>query len=135
MRNLAIVIAAATLAPTALAASGLPLKHGFYVRTEAPSCGAASSATLLMLNADGLAGVQDFCRFDAIEAKSETEYLVTQFCYPASDPASGDQSTATYTLTAPGAFTVKSSYGWEYSARHCEQSTLPEPWNSVDLSE
>lgn len=44
---------------------------------------------------------------------------------------------AIYTLQGEEAFTFTftSEYGWEGSARHCPQSSLPEPWRDNDISD
>ncbi len=110
----------------------LPLQAGFFVRDGTP-CGEASNATLLLHIDGGIGGSQDRCEFKRIEQRDDTTFIVIQECGDLRGGGS-DTSEMTYTIASPTAFrVVHNEYGWEYTAEHCPQSALPEPWRSNDI--
>jgi hypothetical protein len=115
-------------------ASELPLKRGFYVASDTP-CEQASNATLLLLRRDGVSGARDSCDFTQIERIGQTTYRVTERCADMMDPGGGETHVVTWEIPANTNFSAESENGWQRSARHCEQSRLPEPWRDNDISD
>lgn len=113
----------------------LPLKRGFYVASDT-ACNAASNATLLLYRGDGFNGARDSCEFQSIEQTGSDTYRVTERCQ--SFQASIDSATTEvvdWTLPDDASFTSASERGWERNFRHCEQSSLPDPWRENDISD
>ncbi len=123
----------AAAAPAAIV-QHLPLERGFYVRDGTP-CAQASNATLLLHGSAGINGAHEACEFTRIEQTAPDTFAATQTCR---DIAGGEAETATltYGIASPTAFTVRSEeYGWQYTAEHCPQSSLPDPWRDNDISD
>lgn len=116
----------------AAAISALPLRHGYYVDSDTP-CSKASNATVSLLGRDGIAGARDFCTFEKIEQTGLRTYRVTQSCKVFQDTAPPQVSVVIYTLVDESRFASRSEQGWEYSARHCSQSSMPPQWRRNDI--
>lgn len=116
----------ATPASGAEAAAGLPLDHGYYVRTD-ETCAGASAAGLHLVNRTGLRWVSSFCVFDRIERTGDTTWRVHQSC---GDHGGAGQEVAEYDIPDRTSFSFRSDSGWEHAARLCPQGELPEPWRS-----
>lgn len=135
--NKATAPAATETVPTKMPSAtiaALPLKRGYYVESDTP-CGQASNATATLLRRNGIGGARDFCEFKKIEQTGPNTYRVTEACGDLHDNASPETSTSLYTLTGDAAFTAKSQDGWERSARHCAQSSMPPDWRDNDISD
>ncbi|WP_443971442.1 hypothetical protein [Sphingobium sp. CR28] len=135
--NQAATPAATEAAPAktrAATTAALPLKRGYYVESDTP-CGQASNATTTLLRRNGIGGARDFCEFKKIEQTGPNTYRVTEACGDLQDNAPPEASTSIYTLTGDTAFTAKSEHGWERSARHCVQSSMPPAWRGNDISD
>lgn len=110
----------------------LPLRRGYYVASDTP-CSKASNATVMLLQRDGMASARDFCEFRKIEHMAPDTYRVTQACSAFQDSAHAEVSVVSYVLSGNAGFTSKSDGGWEYSARHCPQSSMPLEWRRNDI--
>ncbi len=110
----------------------MPLRHGYYVDSDTP-CSKASNATVSLLGRDGIAGARDFCTFEKIEQTGLRTYRVTQSCKVFQDTAPPQVSVVIYTLVDESRFASRSEKGWEYSARHCSQSSMPQQWRRNDI--
>ncbi|MDP2193611.1 MAG: hypothetical protein Q8K36_03700 [Alphaproteobacteria bacterium] len=120
---------------TGVSVAELPLKRGFYVASDTP-CKEASNATLQLLRRDGIGGARDFCEFKQIAQITPQQYQVSAMCGDLhGDENSGELLSITYNLTDSTSFSALSDTGWEYSARYCEQSSLPDPWRDNDISD
>ena len=119
----------------AAAVTVLPLRRGYYLDQGAP-CSAASNAGLNLLRRGGIGGARDFCEFTKIEQTADKTYTVTEKCY---DLQAGEESATTskavWTISNDTSFKRTSSDGWSYTARYCEQSSLPEPWSENDIGD
>lgn len=104
----------------------LPLKRGFYVSADT-ACGQASNATLLLLRRDGLNGARDSCDFASIEQTGPQSFRVVEQCEAA--------ESVVWQVPDESSFSTRSESGWERSFRHCEQSSLPDPWRDNDISD
>jgi hypothetical protein len=112
----------------------LPLQRGFYVMSDT-SCGEASNATLMLIRRGGVNWARSACDFQAIEKAGPTSYRATVAC---TDIQRGEIESSTYLFEIPDA--TQFSYGTEDSDyrthfRHCEQSSLPDPWRDNDISD
>ena len=129
---------AADAAPAAAQAgervSELPLKRGFYVASDT-ACEQASNATLLLLRRDGIGGARDSCDFVQIERVGDTTYRVTERCGDLMDHGAGETWVVTWQIPDDASFSTEREDGWSQSARHCEQSRLPDPWRDNDISD
>lgn len=114
--------------------SGLPLERGYYVATDTP-CSKASNATVSLLQRGGIGGARDFCEFLTVEPTAPNTYRVTQACRAFQDSAPPEVSVVTYILSGDTGFTSTGDRGWEYSARHCQQSSMPVEWRHNDIRE
>lgn len=114
--------------------SELPLKRGFYVASDTP-CEHASNATLLLLRRDGIGGARDSCDFTHIERVGATTYRVTERCGDLMDPGDSENYVVTWEIPNDTSFSTEREDGWPRSARHCEQSRLPDPWRDNDISD
>lgn len=114
--------------------SGLPLERGYYVATDTP-CRKASNATVSLLQRGGIGGARDFCEFLKVEQMAPNTYRVTQACRASQGSAPPEVSVVTYVVSGDAGFTSKSDRGWEYSARHCPQSSMPGEWRRNDVRE
>lgn len=112
--------------------AALPLRRGYYVASDTP-CAEASNATVSLLRRDGIGGSRDFCEFRKIERTGPSTYRVTQACKDFQDSGPPEASVVTYTLSGDERFTSRSKHGWEYSARHCNQSSMPPDWRQNDI--
>lgn len=112
----------------------LPLQRGFFVDAGTP-CAQASNATLKLHHGSGFGAARENCDFDRIVRSGPATYTATQTC---TDIQSGraEPSTVVLEIQGPTAFSGNNlTYEWKYSARHCPQRDLPEPWRSNDISD
>lgn len=94
----------------------LPLRRGYYVRTD-DECGTASGATSALVWREGI----DECRFMRIERIDESRYRVEQGC---SDRRGGvEESTEEYEILAEDRYRV--DWGGPVEFRFCAQESLP----------
>lgn len=114
--------------------SALPLRRGYYVDSDTP-CSQASNATTTLLRREGIGGARDFCEFRNIEQTGPNTYRVTEACADLQDSAPPESSVTTYTLRGDTAFTSRSEHGWQRSARHCAQTSMPPDWRANDISD
>lgn len=120
---------------TAATLTSLPLKRGFYVASDT-ACDAASNATLLLYRGDGFNGARDTCEFESIEQTGPDSYRTTERCQALMGEADGATTEVVdWIIPDETSFTSKSQSGWERSFRHCEQSSLPDPWRDNDISD
>ena len=116
----------------------LPLRLGFYVASDV-SCAGASNATLLLLHRDGINTSRVPCDFERVEQVDAGRYSVTTRCVEGGaawgTEEQVDISTSTYEILDETSFRTISEDGWETTARHCAQSSLPEPWRDNDISD
>lgn len=119
----------------AVTLSTLPLERGFYVASDT-ACGAASSATLLLYRGDGFNGARDTCEFQSIEQTGSNSYRVIERCHVLQEgPDNATTEVADWTLPDDSSFISVSETGWQRNFRHCEQSSLPDPWRDNDISQ
>jgi len=120
---------------TTTAVTELPLTRGFYVSTDT-ACGDASNATLLLMRRDGFNGARDGCDFETIEQTGPQSYRVIERCADfQAGPDSATTETVIWQIPDDASFTSNGDRGWERSFRHCEQSSLPDPWRDNDISD
>ncbi len=119
---------------SAAAVARLPLRLGYYVASDTP-CSEASNATVSLLRRGGIGGSRDFCEFRQVERIAPRTYRVTQACKDFQDEGPPRDGVVIYTLSGHVRFTSRNEHGWEYSARHCAQSTMPAAWRLNDLRE
>ncbi|WP_145201519.1 hypothetical protein [Sphingobium sp. B2] len=114
----------------------LPLKRGYYVRSETP-CNRASRADVFSLVTR--TGMNLNCTFKRIEKTGATTYRVTQEC--ANEGAAwgraDETETSTDTYEIPNETSYKVTYdgGYEASARYCAQSSMPPGYSDNDISD
>lgn len=115
------------------AISELPLRQGFYVASDTV-CAAASNATLILMRRDGFNGARDSCDFTAIERMRPTSYRVTAQCADAQAQA-GRSATSVidWEIADDSTFSATGDGGPKRTFRHCEQSSLPDPWRDNDI--
>ena len=112
----------------------LPLERGFFV-DAGTSCAQASNATLTLHHGSGFGAARENCDFDRIVRTAPATYTVAQTCIDIQG-GSAESSTVVFEIESPTAFSGDNrTYDWKYSARHCPQSELPEPWRSNDISD
>jgi hypothetical protein len=124
-----------SLAAVDATARELPLTRGFYVSTGTP-CKAASAATLNLLGRTAINGSQDSCEFLEIVEETSTRFRVTERCADFRDPAGAVTTVRVGEILGAGAFrATREEDDWVHEARHCPQSSLPEPWRDNDISD
>ncbi len=112
----------------------LPLERGFFVDTGTP-CAQASNATLHLHHGTGFGAARGNCDFNRIARTGPNTYSVTQTCTDIHG-GSAEPSTVVFEIQNRTAFlAVDRTNDWKYSARHCPQTRLPEPWRSNDISD
>jgi len=128
---------AATDAPPAAEAQvvdELPLRRGYYVRTD-DECGTASNATLALVRRDGITG----CSFSRIERIGESRYRVGVSCAvraaPPGQEHERDEYTNEYEILAEDRYRVTYDYGETVEFRFCPQQSLPDSWRDNDISD
>ncbi len=119
---------------SAIRVAALPLRLGHCVASDTP-CGMASNAAVSLLRRSGIGGARDVCEFKKIERTSPGTCRVTQACRDLQDSGPPQTSIVTDTLSGDARFTASSESGWQHSARHCAQSSLPDAWRRNDLRE
>lgn len=110
---------------SAIRVAALPLRLGHCVASDTP-CGMASNAAVSLLRRSGVGGARDVCEFKKIERTSPGTCRVTQACRDLQDSGPPQTSIVTDTLSGDARFTASSESGWQHSARHCAQSSLPD---------
>lgn len=115
-------------------AASLPLKRGFYVASDTP-CGQASNATLQLLRRNAMGAARVMCEFRKIEQIGATRYRVTEHCKDITSDRDDGAGTdiVTYDIPSETSFIARRANGADYSARFCEQKSLPQPWRSNDI--
>jgi hypothetical protein len=109
----------------------LPLVQGYYVASDT-ACGEASNATLALLRGDGISA----CDFVRIERIDGSRYRTWQGCVDHQGPQPETfELVQDIEILGEDRYRVSDESGWEAEFRHCPQSTLPEFWRDVDLSE
>lgn len=119
----------------AVIVTDLPLKHGFYVSSDTP-CEKASHATLLLKRRGSISGARDFCLLASIVKTGPENYRVTETCndlFGAQDTVSTD--VVEWEIPNDTNFKSKSEAGWERGFRYCDQTSLPDDWRDVDISD
>jgi hypothetical protein len=129
----AVETAAASVPATVVT---LPLRRGYYVRSETP-CNQASRADVFSLVTR--TGTNLNCTFKKIEQTGATTYSVTEECSDggaAWGRADGTE-TSTSTYEIPNETTYKVTYegGYEASARYCAQSSMSPGYRDNDISD
>ena len=120
-------------APSATVVESLPLERGFFVRQGTP-CENASNATVSLHTGRGINAAQAFCEFTRIEKTGAHTYAATEACNYIRGGA--DSRQLEFTVNDRMSYSVNDAEAeWAYSARHCSQASLPEPWRSNDLSD
>lgn len=109
----------------------LPLRRGYYVRSD-DACGKASHATLALVRRDGITG----CDFTAIERIGESRYRVHERCVDRQGPSPTTfDLTQEYEVLAEDRYRVTYEYGESAEFGFCPQQSLPDPWNTNDISD
>lgn len=107
----------------AVVVDALPLRRGYYVRTD-DECGTASNATLALVWRDGI----DECDFAGIERIGESRYRVGLSCAirgaPPGHEHERDEYTGEYEILAEDRYRVDWDGPVEF--RFCPQESLPE---------
>ncbi|WP_139181699.1 hypothetical protein [Edaphosphingomonas haloaromaticamans] len=128
--------AASVPAPATTTVATLPLRRGYYVRSETP-CNQASRADVFSLVTR--TGMNLNCTFKKIEKTGATTFRVTQEC--ADEGAAwgrGDgteTSTDTYEIPNETSYKVTYEGGYESSARYCAQSSMSPEYRDNDISD
>jgi nucleoid-associated protein YgaU len=120
---------AAPAAPEAVDA--LPLRRGFYVRSD-DTCAAPSNATLGLVRRDGITS----CDFTAIERIGESRYRAREACTERGFQRGERYEVVNeYEVLAEDRYRVTYEYGETVEFGFCPQQSLPEPWRSNDISD
>ena len=111
----------------------LPLQRGYFVEQGTP-CGSASNASVTLHTGHGINAAQANCELTGIEKTGDNRYAARETCYFI---RGGEQSRqVNYTINDRTSYSENDPQSErEYSARHCPQVSLPEPWRSNDLSD
>jgi hypothetical protein len=130
-----IMAAIAAFASGASAEDFLPLQRGYYVSSDTP-CEQASNATLNLFRGDRMAAAHAQCRI--VEQKKDRDgwYWVTESCKDLRGGAGAkpEKLTQSYKVISRTEYILKNRFG-EFRSRYCPQSSLPEPWRKIDLSD
>lgn len=126
------------LVPVLLALSALPalaqgnLALGYYVDATV-GCANASNATLALLHKTGLNSARTDCTFAGFTATGHNIHHYTERC---TDITSGEvyDNEGDIELLTEDSFRLFGE-GWEVTMVHCPQASLPDPWNSNDISD
>ncbi|MGH8085095.1 MAG: hypothetical protein ACREPV_07445 [Lysobacter sp.] len=113
----------------------LPLKPGYFVAADVP-CGEASNATVMLHDGDGINSSREACHFTRIEQTGPNTYTAAETCTVIGGMGGSgpEPSEVDYTIESPTAFSADNrTYDWQYAARHCPQTALPEPWRSNEI--
>lgn len=113
----------------------LPLKPGYFVAADV-ACDEASNATVMLHDGEGINSSREACRFTRIEKTGPNTYTTAETCTVIGGMGGGGPgpSQVEYTIESPEAFSADNrTYDWQYAARYCPQSALPEPWRSNQL--
>ncbi len=108
----------------------VPLKPGYYVTVDTP-CGKASNATLSLFTGKSF-GVN--CK-DAVTQIDKQNFRIAETCIYHEEECTHD--TAIYQILSDHEYVVKDESGQFKDSRNrfCEQSQLPYPWSTNDLSD
>ncbi len=128
--------AASVPAPAAATVAALPLRRGYYVRSETP-CNRASRADVFSLVTR--TGTNLNCTFKKIEQTGATTYRVTEECSDGGAAwgreAGTETSTSTYEIPNETSYRVTYEGGSEASARYCAQSSMSDDYRDNDISD
>ncbi len=132
-----VLLAAACRAPLpaseAPVADGLPLARGYFV-TDGTPCEGASNATVSLHTGRGINGARASCEFTRIERTGDDTYVVDETCtHLRGWEESRELRFTIRDRTSYSAHDITNDA--RFSARHCPQASLPEPWRSNDLSD
>jgi hypothetical protein len=124
-----LIGAAATAGHIAFAKDIVPLKRGYYVDVGTP-CNNASNSTLNLFFGRGFRN----CTVLHLQ-RTGTSYRITESCLERDET---NTYVSTYKIISNTRYTVTTS--WSNGSggghfRYCEQSTLPEPWRSNDITD
>lgn len=109
----------------------LPLRRGYYVRSD-DTCALPSNATLALVRRDGISG----CNFTAIERIGESRYRVQETCTDHQGPAPTEyELTQEYEILGEDRYRLTFEYGETVEFGFCPQDSLPEPWKSNEISD
>lgn len=127
-------VADASPAVEAQVVDELPLRRGFYVRTD-DECGGASHTTLTLVRRGGITA----CDFTRIERIGESRYRVGESCAirgaPPGHEHERDEYTQEYEILGEDRYRITFEYGETVEFRFCPQESLPDPWRDNDISD
>ncbi len=129
-RSLVFAMAVPLLAVPATAGAllnTLPLQRGYYVNADTP-CGAASSATLMLVRRDASATNRRSTGSGASKRSAPATWRVTAERIDNDGRAEGT-SVSTYEIIGPASYRRKNEFG-VFALRFCPQKSLPAPWRS-----
>ena len=113
--------------PTAV--KELPLERGYYVKNG--GCDVASNFSLTLNTGYGINAAQAHCQHTRIEKIGDNTYSVTEECHF----IQGGSHESEFEITVEDRTSYTKTEGdFTWSARHCPQESLPEPWRSNDIS-
>lgn len=129
-----LISAAATLAlgEVAVAKDIVPLKRGFYVEKDTP-CNEASNATFDLFLGHA---IRFNCAVIHLQRQGNSYRITESFL----ERGQRDTIASTYRIISNTEYTVTNapytngSGGETSHFRYCEQSTLPEPWRSNEIT-
>jgi hypothetical protein len=107
----------------------LPLERGYYVVDGA--CDLASNFSLTLNTGSGINAAQAHCEYIRIEKIADNTYSISEECHFIRGGSAERELEITvedrtsYTLTDGDS---------TWSAQHCPQESLPEPWRTNDIS-
>ena len=113
-------------AQTVLPGDIVPLKRGYYVSSNVP-CNRASNATLSLYTGKSFGSN---CKVVSNKKINDTTYAMKSKCDERGESLSLSEK---YVILSPVEYKVIYEHGASQS-RYCEQSRLPEPWRSNDIS-
>lgn len=112
----------------------LPLRRGFYVRTDA-ECGNASHATLSLVRRDGISA----CGFVRIERIDGSRYRAEESCGSHQAPPGREHerfvATQEYEILGEDRYRITFESGDSSEFSFCPQERLPAPWRDNDVSD
>lgn len=107
----------------------LPLKRGFYVRSD-DTCATASNATTALVKRKGITG----CDFTRIERIGASRYRVQESCFEPRGPSTYEL-TQEYEILAEDRYRVTFEYGESAEFSYCPQESMAEHWRDNDISD
>jgi hypothetical protein len=121
-----LIGAAVTSGHIAFAKDIVPIKRGFYVEIGTP-CNEASNATLDLFLGHAF---RFNCTVLHLQHKA-TSYEITESCL---ERGQRETIASTYQIISSTEYTVTTIGGEPQHFKYCEQSTLPEPWRSNEIT-